>query len=79
MARTTPERHVFDTFCQWFGMGFGFKNFGEARMPQSDLTGDERFSRGATVWTKADREPVYFKRLDGLKPDRLGQTGRRSM
>ena len=31
---------------------------------------------GVTVWIKAaDREPVYFKRSDGLRPDRFGQTG----
>ena len=27
---------------------------------------------------KTDRERVYFKRLDGLQTDRLGQTGWRS-
>ena len=39
-------------FYKWFGTGFGFKNFGEARMPQSDLTGDERFSGGAAIWIR---------------------------
>ena len=48
-------------------------------MLQPDLTGGERFSKGVTVWIKADRAPVYFKRLDGLMSDRFGQTAMRSI
>ena len=48
-------------------------------MPQSDLTGVKRISRGGAVRIETDREPVYLKRLDGLMPDRLGQTGMKPM